>query len=63
MHEANSPAPANHSPLVSTDYRDLLTAGVVVELPADEAEALGAFEEDALDLADAWAANADVEPA
>lgn len=47
--------------LLSDDYRDLMTPGVVVELDAGEAESLGAFEETALSEADAWKANTDVE--
>ena len=46
--------------LLSDDYRDLTTPGVVVELDAGEAESLGAFEETALSEADAWQANADL---
>lgn len=46
--------------LLSDDYRDLTTPGVVVELDAGEAESLGAFEETALSEADAWEANADL---
>ena len=46
--------------LLSDDYRDLMTPGVVVELDAGEAESLGAFEETALSEADAWEANADL---
>ena len=49
-----------HSPIVSTDYADLLTPGVVIELQPDEADALGAFREDALSLSDALDANLDV---
>ena len=46
--------------LLSDDIGDLTTPGVVVELDADEAESLGAFEETALSEADAWEANADL---
>lgn len=49
-----------HSPIVSTNYADLITPGVVVELDPDEAEALGAFQEVALSPDQAWDANADV---
>ncbi|WP_264715004.1 hypothetical protein [Limobrevibacterium gyesilva] len=48
--------------VLSDSLTDLLVAGVVVELDASEAEALGAFEETALGEADAWDANADIEP-
>ena len=61
MTEAEHSPIRQHSPVVSTDYADLVTAGVVVEVEPDEAEALGAFEETALSQADAWDANADVE--
>ncbi len=46
--------------IVSNTIADLLVPGVVVELDAAEAEALGAFEETALTEADAWEANADL---
>lgn len=49
-----------HSPLVSTDLGDLVTPGVMVEMDAGEAQDLGAFEETALSLEDAWDANDDV---
>lgn len=49
-----------HSPIVSTDYADFLTPGVVIELDPDQADDLGAFHEDALSLDDALDANADV---
>ena len=47
--------------VLSDSYDDLLTSGVVVELDAAEAEALGAFPETALGETDAWDANADLE--
>jgi len=50
-----------HSPVLPTDYLDLVTPGVVVVVDADEAEALGAFEETALTHEDAWDGNAFVE--
>lgn len=52
---------SRHSPVLSTDYMDLVTPGVAVVLDAAEAEALGAFEETALTHDDAWDANAFVE--
>jgi len=54
-----------HDPIVtailSTSPDDLLIPGVVVELDAHEADALGAFEENALGEAEAWEANADLD--
>lgn len=47
-------------PVVSLDYADAGTPGVEIEVDAAEAERLGATEETALDLADAWDANADL---
>ena len=47
--------------VLSDSLADLLLPGVVVELDAAEAEALGAFGETALSEADAWDANADLE--
>lgn len=49
----------SRNPIVSRDYRDMLTPGVVVELTIEEAEALGLCEELALSEADAWASNSD----
>lgn len=50
-------------PIISTDIKELLTPGVVIELSPNEAEAWGAFEESALDEEAAWEANADLEDA
>jgi hypothetical protein len=47
--------------VLSDSIADLLIPGVVVELDAAAAEALGAFEETALTEADAWEANADLD--
>jgi len=47
--------------VLSDSIADLLTPGVVVELDAAAAEALGAFEETALTETDAWEANADLD--
>jgi hypothetical protein len=47
---------------ISGSIGDLTTPGVVVEVDASEAESLGAFEETALTEADAWDANADLDP-
>lgn len=60
MSHPESPPELRHSPIVSTDYADLQTPGLVIELQPDEADELGAFLEDALTQADAWDANADV---
>lgn len=61
MTEPDLPLIRRHSPLVSTDFADFATPGVVVQVTPMEADALGAFEEDALDAEAAWDANADVE--
>jgi type IV secretion system protein VirB1 len=47
--------------VLSDSIADLLIPGVVVELDAAVAEALGAFEESALTETDAWEANADLD--
>jgi hypothetical protein len=47
-------------PVVSGSFTDFLIPGVVVELTPEEAEALGAFEETALDEAAAWESNDDL---
>jgi type IV secretion system protein VirB1 len=49
--------------VLSDSIADLLIPGVVVELDAVAAEALGAFEETALTETDAWEANADIDEA
>lgn len=51
---------SNYPPILSTDLREFLTPGVMVEVEPEEAESLGAFEENALDDASAWEANTDV---
>ncbi len=48
--------------ILSNSFADLLVPGVMIEVDAGEAESLGAFEETALTEADAWDANADVDP-
>jgi len=48
--------------VISSSVSDLLVPGVIVEVDAEEAESLGAFEETALTEAEAWDANADLEP-
>jgi|GEM_PF-2079487 len=47
-------------PLVSFDLEDLNTPGVVVVVDPDEAASLGAFQETALSLEDAWESNLDM---
>lgn len=49
-------------PMLSASIADLTTPGVVVEMDAAEAERLGAFLETALTEAEAWDANADLDP-
>lgn len=57
----DGPRDATAGALLSEDWADLLVPGVVVEVTADEAESLGAFEETALTESEAWDANADLE--
>lgn len=47
-------------PVVSRDFADADTPGVQIQTDAAEAERLGATEETALSLDDAWDANADI---
>jgi len=47
-------------PVISTNIDDILIPGVQVELTAEEAEQLGAFEETALSEEDAWESNCDL---
>lgn len=49
-------------PVISTNIDDILIPGVQVELTAEEAEQLGAFEETALSEEDAWESNCDLAP-
>ena len=53
-------SPSNDPVVVSRNLIDLTSPRVVVEIDAEQAEPLGAFEEDALTQEDAWAANADL---
>ena len=46
-------------PQLSLDLDDFMAPGVVVEVNPEEAAALGAFEETALDEKAAWDANLD----
>ena len=48
-------------PIISRDLADLMRPGVMVEIDPAEVEQLGLVEETALDEADAWESNADVE--
>jgi type IV secretion system protein VirB1 len=47
-------------PVISTNSDDILIPGVQVELTAEEAELLGAFEETAMSEQDAWESNCDL---
>ncbi len=46
---------------LSESLADMTVPGVVVMVDAGEAEAMGAFQEDALTEAEAWDANADLD--
>ena len=59
---SDPPRDVSTEAMLSNSLADLLVAGVMVEVDAGEAESLGAFEETALSEADAWDANADLEP-
>lgn len=48
-------------PVFSPAIDDLTTPGVMVEVDPDDAEAMGAFQEDALTEAEAWESNRDAE--
>ncbi len=54
------PHDATADAVLSDQWADLMVPGVLVELDANEAESLGAFEETALTEAEAWDANADL---
>lgn len=60
MTQASS-SPTVQRPILSKKIEDLAIVGVEVEVGALDAEAMGAFEEDALSAADAWAGQADGE--
>ena len=45
---------------ISGSLQDMTTPGVVVEVSAEDAEAVGAFQEAALTEAEAWDANGDL---
>ena len=53
-------SPSNDPVVVSRNLSDLTSPRVIVEVDAEQAELLGAFQEDALTPEDAWAANADL---
>ena len=59
---AASPGRSVADAVLSENFADVTTPGVVVVLDASEAEQLGAFEETALTEADAWESNLDLEP-
>lgn len=50
-----------HSPVFSPALDDVMTPGVIVEVDPDDAEEMGAFQEDALTEAEAWESNSDGE--
>jgi hypothetical protein len=54
-----SPERRRIAPVMSESLDDFLIPGVVIELDPDEADRLGAFEENALTPDDAWGANLD----
>lgn len=56
-----SPSQTVQRPILSEKIEDLTIFGVEVEVSPLDAEAMGAFEEDALSPADAWAGQADGE--
>ncbi|EBM5962853.1 TPA: conjugal transfer protein TraD [Salmonella enterica subsp. enterica serovar 16:l,v:-] len=47
--------------VVQTKYRDLMTPGFVAEFSPEEAELAGAFEDDALNMRDAYDSAFDAE--
>jgi hypothetical protein len=51
----------NYSPIISTNMEHFGIPGVVIELDPEEAEAWGAFEEDAISLEDALESQIDAE--
>ncbi|GAN81132.1 hypothetical protein [Acidocella aminolytica] len=48
-------------PIISRDLADLMRPGFMVEIDPADVDRLGLVEETALDEADAWESNADVE--
>lgn len=60
MTQAN-PQETIQRPILSEKIEDLAIFGVEVEVSPLEAEAMGAFEEDALSADDAWAGQSDGE--
>ena len=48
-------------PIISRDLADLMRPGFMVEVDPVDVDQLGLVEETALDEADAWESNADVE--
>lgn len=54
-----TPVLTRQRPIVVSDYREISTAGVQVELTAEDAEAIGAIEDPALSVDDAWDSTID----
>lgn len=50
-----------HSPVFSPAIEDAMTPGVIVDVDPDDAEAMGAFQDDALTEREAWESNRDAE--
>lgn len=57
--QRQAPPAATPAPVISRNPEDADIPGVQVQHSADDAEALGAFEDDATGEAAAWAANQD----
>ena len=57
---SSSHSDAQAEAMMSTSLQDMTVPGVMVEVDADEAEAIGAFVETALTEAEAWDANFDL---
>lgn len=55
----NPKLPRGHA-IISESMDDASIPGVIIEVDPEEADRLGAFEEDALDEETAWDANADL---
>lgn len=55
--------PPTVDPMFSSDIEDVHTPGVIVQVTQDEADRLGAFQEDALDFQAALDSNQDGEVA
>jgi hypothetical protein len=57
---SSNPNTVRRDAIISENLHDLLIPGAIVEVDPEEADRLGAFEEDALDEETAWDANADL---